>query len=98
MAPGRRGQQGSRPLRADVVVPDESGITPGYEQLEIDQELLKGDLVPMAPAPQPAARTHPADAPRRGRSAPPTNDRSRGWLDVGRARRRHGLRNLLVLP
>jgi hypothetical protein len=58
MAPGRRGQQGSRPLRADVVVPDESGITPGYEQLEIDQELLKGDLVPMAPAPQPAARTH----------------------------------------
>src|SRR5919112_1674070 len=30
------------------VVPDESGITPGYEQLEIDGELLKGGLVPVA--------------------------------------------------
>ena len=30
------------------VVPDESGITPGYEQLEIDDELLKGGLVPVA--------------------------------------------------
>jgi quercetin 2,3-dioxygenase len=30
------------------VVPDESGITPGYEQLEIDHELLKGGLVPVA--------------------------------------------------
>ncbi len=30
------------------VVPDESGITPGYEQLEIDGELLSGGLVPVA--------------------------------------------------
>ncbi len=30
------------------VVPDESGITPGYEQLEIDGELLGGGLVPVA--------------------------------------------------
>ena len=30
------------------VVPDESGITPGYEQLEIDGKLLAGGLVPVA--------------------------------------------------
>ena len=30
------------------VVPDESGITPGYEQLEIDSELLSGGLVTVA--------------------------------------------------
>lgn len=30
------------------VVPDENGITPGYEQLEIDHELLSGSLVPVA--------------------------------------------------
>ena len=30
------------------VVPDEAGIEPGYEQLEIDAELLKGGLVPVA--------------------------------------------------
>lgn len=30
------------------VVPDESGITPGYEQLEIDDELLRGNLVTIA--------------------------------------------------
>ena len=30
------------------VVPDEAGITPGYEQLEIDDELLRGGLVPVA--------------------------------------------------
>ncbi|MBO4205896.1 pirin family protein [Micromonospora echinofusca] len=30
------------------VVPDESGITPGYEQREIDDTLLAGDLVPVA--------------------------------------------------
>ncbi|GII77975.1 hypothetical protein Sru01_29570 [Sphaerisporangium rufum] len=30
------------------VVPDESGVTPGYEQLEIDGELLSGGLVPVA--------------------------------------------------
>ena len=30
------------------VVPDEQSITPGYEQREIDDELLTGDLVPVA--------------------------------------------------
>jgi redox-sensitive bicupin YhaK (pirin superfamily) len=30
------------------VVPDEDGIEPGYEQLEIEDELLKGGLVPVA--------------------------------------------------
>ena len=30
------------------VVPDESGVTPGYEQLEIDDALLRGGLVPVA--------------------------------------------------
>jgi quercetin 2,3-dioxygenase len=30
------------------VVPDEGGIIPGYEQLEIDDELLRGGLVPVA--------------------------------------------------
>jgi hypothetical protein len=30
------------------VLPDERGITPGYEQLEIDGELLRGGLVPVA--------------------------------------------------
>jgi len=30
------------------VVPDESGTRPGYEQLEIDHELLTGGLVPVA--------------------------------------------------
>ena len=30
------------------VVPDENSITPGYEQLEIDDELLRGGLVPVA--------------------------------------------------
>jgi redox-sensitive bicupin YhaK (pirin superfamily) len=30
------------------VLPDESGITPGYEQLEVADELLRGGLVPVA--------------------------------------------------
>jgi len=30
------------------VVPDEGAITPGYEQLEIEDELLRGGLVPVA--------------------------------------------------
>jgi redox-sensitive bicupin YhaK (pirin superfamily) len=30
------------------VVPDEAGLTPGYEQLEIEAELLRGGLVPVA--------------------------------------------------
>src|ERR1700760_4846322 len=42
------------------VVPDEAGITPGYQQLEIDDELLRGGLVTIAsgmPEPQEAAAT-----------------------------------------
>ena len=30
------------------VLPDENGIQPGYEQLEIDDALLRGGLVPVA--------------------------------------------------
>ncbi|MCV7154098.1 pirin family protein [Mycolicibacterium pyrenivorans] len=30
------------------VVPDEAGVTPGYQQLEIDDELLRGNLVTIA--------------------------------------------------
>ena len=30
------------------VVPDEPGVSPGYEQLEIDDELMRGGLVPVA--------------------------------------------------
>ena len=30
------------------VVPDENRLTPGYEQLEIDDALLRGGLVPVA--------------------------------------------------
>ncbi|MFE3289533.1 pirin family protein [Rhodococcus sp. NPDC059234] len=30
------------------VLPDESSVTPGYEQLEIDDELMRGGLVPVA--------------------------------------------------
>ena len=30
------------------VVPDESGIEPGYEQMDIEDQLLKGGLVPVA--------------------------------------------------
>ncbi len=30
------------------VVPDEAGITPGYQQMEIDDELLRGGLVTIA--------------------------------------------------
>ncbi|HVM27928.1 MAG TPA: pirin family protein [Mycobacteriales bacterium] len=30
------------------VVPDESGVQPGYEQLEVGDELLRGGLVPVA--------------------------------------------------
>ena len=33
------------------VLPDENGIEPGYEQLEIDDELLRGGLVPVASRP-----------------------------------------------
>ncbi|MFD4469220.1 pirin family protein [Rhodococcus sp. NPDC058505] len=30
------------------VLPDESGVAPGYEQLEIEDELMRGGLVPVA--------------------------------------------------
>ncbi len=45
-----RGEQHSDPVHFVQmwVVPDESGIQPGYEQLEIDHELMSGALVPVA--------------------------------------------------
>jgi hypothetical protein len=45
---------GAAPSADDVrfiqmwVIPDEDGIEPGYEQLEIEDDLLKGGLVPVA--------------------------------------------------
>jgi redox-sensitive bicupin YhaK (pirin superfamily) len=44
------GEQHDEPVRFVQmwVVPDESGIEPGYEQLEIESELLNGGLVPVA--------------------------------------------------
>jgi len=30
------------------VLPDETGLTPGYEQLELEGELLAGGLIPVA--------------------------------------------------
>src|SRR5664279_1293807 len=41
------------------VVPDESGIDPGYQQLEIDDELLSGGLVTIASG-MPEHRNQPA--------------------------------------
>jgi redox-sensitive bicupin YhaK (pirin superfamily) len=45
-----QGEQHSEPVHFVQmwVVPDESGIAPGYEQLEIDHELLSGGLVTVA--------------------------------------------------
>jgi quercetin 2,3-dioxygenase len=46
-----RGQQHDEPVHFVQmwVVPDEAGITPGYEQLEIDEKLLSsGALIPVA--------------------------------------------------
>lgn len=47
---GAHAEKHSEPVRFVQmwVVPDEAGITPGYEQLEIDGELLSGGLVPVA--------------------------------------------------
>lgn len=47
---GAYAEQHSEPVRFIQmwVVPDESGIDPGYEQLEVDDELLSGGLVPVA--------------------------------------------------
>ncbi|MCT9933371.1 pirin family protein [Planotetraspora sp. A-T 1434] len=46
----RGGDEHTQPVRFVQmwVVPDEAGIDPGYEQLEIDGELLGGRLVPVA--------------------------------------------------
>ncbi|MGV0871325.1 pirin family protein [Mycolicibacterium sp. XJ879] len=41
------------------VVPDEAGLTPGYQQLEIDDELLRGGLVTIASG-MPRHRNHTA--------------------------------------
>jgi redox-sensitive bicupin YhaK (pirin superfamily) len=45
-----QGEQHSEPVHFVQmwVVPDEGGVTPGYEQLEIENELLAGGLVPVA--------------------------------------------------
>ena len=55
------------------VVPDESGITPGYQQLEIDDELLRGGLVTIASGmpehSDDAAITHPQPLRRTARRA-----------------------------
>ena len=55
------------------VVPDESGIAPGYEQLEIDDELLAGGLVPVASGMAAARRRDRDPHPRTGtpRCTPP---------------------------
>ena len=47
---GAKRNPGSEPVHFVQmwVVPDEAGITPGYEQLEIDGELLSGGLVTVA--------------------------------------------------
>ena len=67
------------------VVPDEDGIKPGYEQLEIDDELLRGGLVPVASG---RAEHQGAAAIRIGqrtqRCTPPGGPRR-----VGRASRTH---------
>lgn len=45
-----QGRQHRDPVRFIQMwmVPDEPGITPGYEQLEIEDELMRGGLVPVA--------------------------------------------------
>ena len=79
------------------VVPDEGGITPGYEQLEIDDELLSGGLVPVASGMERArrCRRHPDQEqvrrPARGPApARPVRGAARGALPapVRAARRR----------
>ncbi|WP_420750262.1 pirin family protein [Rhodococcus sp. O3] len=47
---GTRAAEHANPVRFVQmwVMPDEAGITPGYEQLEIDDELMRGGLVPVA--------------------------------------------------
>jgi redox-sensitive bicupin YhaK (pirin superfamily) len=48
LEPGRREHEEPVHFVQMWVVPDEPGITPGYEQLEIDDELMRGGLVPVA--------------------------------------------------
>ncbi|UYP20713.1 pirin family protein [Rhodococcus sp. Z13] len=47
---GRHAEEHDEPVRFIQmwVLPDEPGVDPGYEQLEIDDELLSGGLVPVA--------------------------------------------------
>ena len=80
------------------VLPDEQGIDPGYEQLEIDDELLRGGLVPVAsghgparrrdrdPDPQPVRR--PARRPARGPASAVDAARRAVRAPVRRPRRR----------
>ena len=46
------------------VVPDENGIRPGYEQLEIGDELLRGGLVPVASGHAASTATRPRSGSR----------------------------------
>ena len=67
-----------RPLRADVgAAPTPSGIDPGYEQLDVNAELDKGGLVPIASGP----------GPRRRHRHPPAGRRAVGRAAARRARR-----------
>jgi redox-sensitive bicupin YhaK (pirin superfamily) len=63
------GEQHTNPVRFVQmwVIPDEAGLTPGYQQLEIEHELLTGTLVTVASgmprhAQQSAIRIHNRDA------------------------------------
>ena len=54
------------------VVPDESGIAPGYEQLDITEELTRGGLVPVASGCRATPRAPPsASASATPRCSPP---------------------------
>ncbi|NLU83734.1 pirin-like bicupin family protein [Rhodococcus sp. HNM0569] len=57
----RPDEDGTDPVRFVQmwVVPDDAGATPGYEQLEIEDEILKGGLVPVASG-RPEHRDHSA--------------------------------------
>ena len=100
---------GSRPERAQEpvhfvqmwVVPDETGVVPGYEQLEVEDELLRGGLVPVAsghgaarrradPDPQPVRRAARRPAAARSERAAarrpvPAPVRARGATSTSRA-------------
>ncbi len=61
------------------VVPDEGGITPGYEQLEIDDELMRGGLLPVACGMEKYDGAHrdPHPEPVRGAAGGPPAGRAR---------------------